>query len=181
MQFRIKQQVLVLIAGAVLVIGFVVFRYLPLRKMRNALKKEQVSQTVLIERGRTKQAEISKLQEQLDKLNENLADFDSKIPPDTGLGQFLGRIAALMDEQDLTDQQIAPHDRIESGQLICTPITMKCSGRLKQIQKFCRLLQELDRTVRIEKFRLVNDDQYSGRLRMEAEAVIYHARPVSKG
>ncbi len=181
MQFRVKQQVLVLIGAAVLVIGFVVFRYLPLYKNSASLKKEQLSHEVLIGRAQVKKAELPNLQVRLDELADKLADFDSRIPYDTQLGQFLGRVAALMDEHKLTEQQIAPHDDIESGQLVCTPVTMKCRGRLDQIHRFCQSLQGLDRAVRIEKFRLVNDSEYRGLLRMEAETVIYHRDQTSRG
>jgi Tfp pilus assembly protein PilO len=181
MQFRVKQQVLVLIAAAVLVIGFVVFRYLPLHKSSAALKKEQLSQKTLIARAQIRENELPNLQAQLDELEDELADFDFRIPYDTQLGQFLGRVAALMDEHKLTEQQIAPHDDIESGQLVCTPVTMKCRGRLDQIRGFCQSLQGLDRAVRIEKFQLVNDSEYRGQLRMEAKTVIYHRGQTSRG
>ncbi len=181
MRFRVKQQVLILIAAAVLVAGFVIFRYLPMHRKDAALKQERVSQAGLAERAQAAEAEMPNLQAQLDELEDRLADFDFKIPYDTQLGQFLGRVAALMDEHKLTEQQIAPHKEIESGLLVCTPVTMKCRGRLDQIRRFCRSLQGLDRAVRIEKFRLVNDSEYKGQLRMEAEAVIYHRDPASRG
>jgi Tfp pilus assembly protein PilO len=180
MQFRVKQQVLIFIAAAVLVIGFVVFRYLPMHKRGAALKKERASQKVLIDSAQVKQAGMSNLQAHLDELKYRLADFDARIPYDTQLGQFLGRVAALMDEYKLTEQQIAPRDEIKTRLLVCTPVTMKCRGRLDQIRRFCRSLQELDRAVRIEKFHLVNDSEYRGQLRMEAEAVIYHRDPASR-
>jgi Tfp pilus assembly protein PilO len=181
MRFRVKQQVLILIAAAVLITAYIVLRYLPRSRISASLNRERTSQNILINSGNIKQAEMPKLQVQLDGLEDELADFDSKVPYDTQLGQFLGRVAALMDEHRLTEQQIAPHDDIESGQLVCTPVTMKCKGRLDQIRRFCQSLQGLNRAVRIEKFHLANDSEYSGQLRMEAEAVIYHKMPTSKG
>lgn len=180
MRFRVKQQVLILIAAAVLIVTYVVFRYLPMRRTSKNLKKELELQNVMITSEQVKLAELPKLEARLDELENKLADFDSKIPSDTQLGQFLGGIAALMDEYGLTEQQIAPHDEINAGSLVCTPVTMKCRGQLEQIRRFCQSLQGLDRTVRIEKFHLVNDSEYAGRLRMEAEAVIYHRTPGSK-
>jgi len=180
MRFRVKQQALILIAAAVLISTYVVVRYLPMRRIAADLKRERIAQNVLITSGQTKKAELPKLQERLDELKEALADFDSRIPFDTQLGQFLGGIAALMDEYGLTEQQIAPHEEIQAEPLVCTAVTMKCRGRLDQIRRFCRSLGELDRAVRIEKFHLINDPEYTGQLRMEAETVIYHRRPQGK-
>jgi Tfp pilus assembly protein PilO len=137
-------------------------------------------QNALIASGHVKLAELPKLKARLEELRDKLADFDSRIPSDTQLGQFLGGIAALMDEYGLGEQQITPREEIQSGSLVCTPVTMKCNGRLGQIHRFCRSLQELDRTIRIEKFHLVNDSEYTGQLRMEAEAIIYHRIPAGR-
>ncbi|MFA5422581.1 MAG: type 4a pilus biogenesis protein PilO [Phycisphaerae bacterium] len=174
MRFRIKQQVLILLAAAALIVGFVVLRYLPMHRKSQTLESEQRSQQALIQRAQTAEAQIPKLREQLDELNLSLADFENKIPADTQLGQFLGRVAALMDQYRLTEQQITPKDQIKTGRLVCTPVTMKCRGRLEQIRMFCESLQSLDRAVRIEKFNIINDSDYSGSARMEIEAVIYH-------
>lgn len=180
MRFRVKKQVLIFIAAALVVIGFVVFRYLPLGEMRTSLSKEQIALKALMGRAQIKEAELPKLRAQFGELSEKLADFDSQIPTDTQLGQFLGKVAALMDEYRLTEQQIAPREQIESKELICIPVTMKCAGRLEQIRGFCQALQGLDRAVRIEKFHLVNDPQYSGQIKMETEAVIYQTKSTSK-
>jgi Tfp pilus assembly protein PilO len=180
MRFRVKQQALILIAAAVLISAYLLLRYLPMRRIAADLKREKMAQNVLIVSGQARQDELPKLQERLDELKEELADFDSKIPFDTQLGQFLGRIAALMDKYGLTEQQIAPHEEINAEPLVCTTVTMKCRGTLEQIHRFCRSLQELDRAVRIEKFHLVNDPEYTGQLHMEAETVIYHRLPQGK-
>ncbi len=169
-----------MIAAAVLISAYMVLRYLPMRRISADLKREKTEQNVLITSGQIKQAELQKLLERLNELKEGLVDFDSRIPFDTQLGQFLGGIAALMDEYGLTEQQIAPHEEIQAEPLVCTAVTMKCRGSLDQIRRFCRSLQELDRAVRIEKFHLVNDPEYTGQLRMEAETVIYHRRPQGK-
>jgi Tfp pilus assembly protein PilO len=180
MRFRVKQQALILIAAAVLITAYVLLRYLPMRRIAADLKREKMAQDVLIVSGQAKQADLPKLQEQLDELKESLVGFDSKIPFDTQLGQFLGGVAALMDKYGLTEQQISPHEEIQAEPLVCTAVTMKCRGTLEQIHRFCCCLQELDRAVRIEKFHLVNDPEYTGQIRMEAETVIYHRLPKGK-
>ena len=180
MRFRVKQQTLILIVAVVLISTYVVLRYLPMRRIAADLKSEKMAQNVLITNGQAKLAELPKLQERLDELKESLNDFDSMVPFDTQLGQFLGGIAALMDEYGLSEQQIAPHEEIQAEPLICTAVTMKCRGKLDQILRFYHSLQELERAIRIDKFHLVNDPEYTGQLRMEAETVIYHRLPQGK-
>jgi Tfp pilus assembly protein PilO len=176
MRFRIKKQVLIFIAAGGVVVAFIVLRWLPLGRMRADLSERQAALTTLMQRGQAKEAELPKLRAQLNELSEELADFDSKVPPDMQLGQFLGKVAALMDEHQLTEQQIAPRDQIESKELVCIPVTMKCTGSLEQIRGFCSALQGLDRAVRIEDFKLVNDSQFTGQVRMETDAIIYYRK-----
>lgn len=180
MQFRAKQQVLIVIVAVVLAIGYVAFRYLPMRRASADLNRKQMSQEALITKAEIKKAELPELQERLEDLEDTLSGFDSMIPVDTQLGQFLSTIAALMDEHDLSEQQIAPHEQIESEELICISVTMKGVGRLEQIRSFCQSLQQLDRVVRIEKFHLVNNSEYSGQVHMETEAIIYRRKPANK-
>ena len=174
MFIRAKQQVLILIAAVTLVVGFIVFRYLPLRRESSALEKEYSQRKAAVAKLPAKEAEMNELREQLEQYEKILADFDRKIPAETRLGDFLGLIAGMMDEHRLTQQNIAPHQRINAGKLAYIPVTMRCTGRLEQIRDFYESLQGLDRAVRIEKFSLKNDSQYTGQIRMETEAIIYH-------
>jgi Tfp pilus assembly protein PilO len=180
MFFRAKQQVLIIMAAVVLACGYVAFRYLPMRKLSMELNQEKATQESLIAQAEVKEAQLPGLQKHLEELQEKLANFDSSIPTDTQLGQFLGKIASLMDEHDLSEQQIAPQNPIENTQLVCIPVTMKGTGRLEQIRDFCQSLQQLNRAIRIEKFHLTNDNEYSGRVHMETEAVIYHRKQTDK-
>jgi hypothetical protein len=51
---------------------------------------------------------------------------------------------------------------------------MQCKGRLTQIFEFYKQLQKLDRLVRIEQVKLVNDSSFEGEVSMETKLVIYY-------
>ena len=58
---------------------------------------------------------------------------------------------------------------------------MRCKGELAQMSEFYRQLQAQDRLVRIEKVTLSNDDNFSGQVSMETEAVVYYRAKVGQG
>jgi Tfp pilus assembly protein PilO len=58
---------------------------------------------------------------------------------------------------------------------------MQGKGRLKQIFEFFGRLQSLDRLVRIEQVKLVNDRDFSGEVSMQTKAVIYYRTEAGQG
>jgi len=121
------------------------------------------------------------LKEQLLKLQEAVGNYEANIPTRRSLGEFLHRIAALMNEHHLTEQLIQPGEEIEAKGLNCIPLNMQCKGRLKQIYEFFSSLQVLDRSIRIEDVKLVNDKDFSGEVRMQTKAFIYYRADSGQG
>ena len=64
---------------------------------------------------------------------------------------------------------------------LLTAFISLCKGSLKQIFEFYKALQGLDRLVRIEQVKLVNDNDFSGRVSMHTEAVIYYRAGATQG
>ena len=91
------------------------------------------------------------------------------------------RIANLMNEHNLQGQLIQPGKEIKAGELNCIPVNMQCKGRLSQIFEFYRRVQGLDRLVRIEHVKLVNDGDFGGEVNMQINAVIYYGAEVGQG
>ena len=75
---------------------------------------------------------------------------------------------------------IEPHKEIKAENLNCIPVKMQCKGKLYQIFEFFRELQGLDRLVRIEQVKLSNDNDFNGRIDMEARAIIYYRAKVGQ-
>ncbi len=179
MLFRERQQIVICAAVAVMTGAFVLLRYLPLQKKIKAVEQAHAVQTVAIAKASRQSEQLPALKEQLLKLQTAVGNYEANIPSKRALGVFLHRIANLMNEHNLTKQMVQPGKEITTEELSCVPVNMQCKGRLKQIFEFFRRLQNLDRLVRIEQVKLVNDTDFSGQVSMQTKVVIYY-RPKGK-
>ncbi len=181
MLFREKQQLTICLIAGVIVGGFVLFRYLPLRSKMKAVRQINSAQALTIAKGAADNKQMLLLNEQLLGLQRELKNYEAKIPEQSDIGGFLHKIADLMNEHNLSDQMIEPHKEIRAEKLNCIPVKMQCKGKLAQIFEFCRQLQGLDRLVRIEQVKLSNDSDYNGQVDMESMAIIYYRAKVGQG
>jgi len=173
--FRDTQQIVVCILAGGMVAGFVVFRYLPLRKKMQAVNEARAAQVLAVGKVRAESEQLPAFEQRLKQLNNKVGDFDAKIPNHRDIGAFLHEIAELMNEHNLRNQQIQPGNEAESEGLHCIPVSMSCKGKLSHVFDFFVSLQSLGRLVRIERVRLQNDTEFSGDLSMHTEAVIYYS------
>lgn len=176
-----RQQITIFAIGAGLVCVFVVFWYLPLRRETNAIKQAKTERAMAITKGTTNARRLPLVEEQLRTLQRQFGGCEASIPEQRSLGEFLQRIADLMKEHNLKNEVVTPGDEIEADKFNCIPVSMQCKGELAQISKFYSRLQNLNRLVRIEQVKLTNDENYSGHVTMETEAVIYYRAKVEKG
>jgi len=58
---------------------------------------------------------------------------------------------------------------------------MQCKGGVEQIFEFFKSLQNLDRLVRIEQIKLVNDQDFTGQASMQTKAVVYYRAEAEQG
>lgn len=181
MMVRSRQQITIIIIGAAIVCVFVAFWYLPLRSRTNAIKKAKAERAMLIAKGTADARRLPLVEKQLRDLQKTFGDSESSIPGHRDLGQFLRRIADLMKEHDLKNEIVTPGEETEADKFNCIPVRMQCKGELAQISEFYHRLQSLDRLVRIEKVKLTNDENYSGQVTMETEAVVYYRATAGKG
>ncbi len=174
MFFRERQQITICVVAGVVVCVFMLFWYLPLRKKIKAIRQTKAAQSVVIAKGAADSRKLPLMNEQLLELQARLANYEANIPEQNTFGGFLGRIADLMNENNLTEQEITPGEEIKADKFNCIPVTMRCKGKLTQIFKLYRQLQRLDRLVRIELVKLSNDSDFSGQVSMETKAFIYY-------
>lgn len=174
MLFRERKQVVICVAAAMMVIGFVLLRYLPLRKRMEAVEQAAAAQKLAISKSAAELAQLPMFEEELLSLRKVVGKYQANIPGNRDLGIFLQVIADLMNEHSLEDQFVQPRQEIEAGGLICIPVSMQCRGRLEQVFGFFRALQLLDRSIRIEHVKLENDSNFSGEVSMKAETTIYY-------
>ena len=181
MLFRKRQQIVICVVAGVMVGWFVLFRYLPLQKRIKAVEQARAAQTLAITKASAESRQVPALKGQLLKLQRTVGNYEVNVPRQRALGVFSHRIANLMNENNLREQLIQPGKEVEAEELNCIPVSMQGKGRLKQIFEFFRRLQSLDRLVRIEQVKLVNDKDFSGEVSMQTKAVIYYRTEASQG
>jgi len=181
MLFRERQQIAICVVAGVMVAGFVLFRYLPLQKRTKTVGQKRAAQTLAVAKACRQSGQLPVLKEQLLKLQRAVGNHEANIPAQMELGVFLHRIADLMNEHHLKEQVVAPGKDIEVDELKCIPVNMQCKGRLKQIFEFYGRMQGLDRLVRIEQVKLMNDNDFSGEVSMQTKVFIYYRPEARQG
>jgi len=161
--------------------GFVLLRYLPLQKKMKSVKQAQAVQRFAILKASAESEQLPALKEQLLELHKVVKNYEAKVPEQRALGEFLHRIANLMNEHNLREQLIEPGKEIKADELNCIPVSIHCKGKLKQIFGFFNSLQKLDRLVRIEEIKLVNDRDFGGEASMQTKTVIYYRAEAEQG
>jgi Tfp pilus assembly protein PilO len=169
-----RKQVLVLIVTVMLVADFVLFGYLPSRRRMKSVKQAKTKQMQIIAKASSESRQLPDLKQQLQKLQNTVADFKLNVPTQRDIGIFLQQIVNLMTECDLTEQLVAPGKELKADGLNCIPVDMKCKGKLAQIFRFYQRLQKSGRLVRIERIKLTNDTNLTGDVTMQTQAVIYY-------
>jgi Tfp pilus assembly protein PilO len=169
-----RKQILIIAITVVMGGGFLLFRYLPLRKRMKEAEQLRNSQASIVTQQVIEGGQLPVLRKQLEDLKSIVGDYDSRVPMSGGTGDFQQRIAGLMDAHNLVDQKILLGKEIESEGINGVPVSVGCRGSLPQIFEFFGSLQSLDRLVRIEDVRLVNEKDFSGQVKMEVETVIYY-------
>ncbi|MBN2457031.1 MAG: type 4a pilus biogenesis protein PilO [Sedimentisphaerales bacterium] len=175
-----KQIIISLVAGGI-VVGFLVFAYIPLQNKVKALKQKQAQHNQAVAKASSKAEELPELKEQLVKLKRQTGNYQAKVPAQRALGNFMHEVAVLMNEHGLSEQLIEPGAEIQTEKLICIPISMRCRGTLNQVYEFYKSLQNLDRMVRIKNIRLSNNSEFSGSIIMQTTAAIYYKEISGQG
>ncbi len=176
-----KRQVVILVVAGLVAAGFVLFVALPMRRKLNVVNQARAMQKLAMAKSTNEQEQLPTLKAQLLKMKGTVGNYEARVPASPDLGVFLQQIATLMNQQELTEQVVAPGQEIKGDGLVCIPVNMQCKGKLAQIFEFYEQLQRLDRLVRIERVSLANDGDFSGRVSMQTRAVVYYRSGVEPG
>ena len=176
-----RRQVVLYVVALVMIAGFVVFRYLPLRRRSQTVSEMKIAQRLSLAETQAQSEQLSVLNDTLSELRLKVGSYDARIPKERALGGFLQSLTDMMNKHGLEDQEIAPGEEIEAEDLGCIPLNLHCRGDLEQLFEFCRDLQAMERLVRIEQVRLSNDDSYSGSVTMQTQAVVYYRKDTRNG
>ncbi len=175
-----RQQVWVCVIAGLFLSDFVLCGYLPSHQRLTSLLQSREHQQSMIQMAAAQEAELPSLRTRLRDTGAIVERFEACVPADKALGAFLQRVTAVMAEHELTDPVVLPGKEQETGDLGCIPIQMTCEGTQANLFEFFNALRTLDRTVRIEKVALENDEEFTGKLSMRAEAYIFYQVKSSK-
>lgn len=181
MLLRERQQITICVVAGVTVCIFLLFLYLPLHRQINAVRQTKAAQVLTISKGATDSRQLPLMKEQLLELKTRLGDYEANIPVQNTFGGFLGRIADLMNQNNLKEQEITPGEEVKTDKFNCIPVDIRCKGKLTQIFKLYSQLKTLDRLIRIEQVKLSNENDYKGQVSMETKAVIYYRAKAGQG
>lgn len=179
--FRERKQVVICLVAIVSIGGFVLFRFLPMHKTFKAVKQLKAAQRLIIAKGISDSEQLPFFMDQLIKFKAEIGDYDNSIPQQKTLGLFVHQMADLMNQHQLGEQEITPGAETEIDGLNCIPVSIQCKGQLKQIFTFFRELQALDRLIRIQQVKLLNDQNFKGQVSLETDVVIYYRTAVVPG
>jgi Tfp pilus assembly protein PilO len=169
-----RQQLWVYVVGVLFVADFAFYGYLPSQRRLKALEEARDHQGRLIATAALQNEELPELKQRLQAAREIVAHYEEYVPPKQTIGMFLKQIAHLMTEHNLSDQVVAPGKEIEASGINCIPVSMDCTGALKDIFGFYRDIRAMDRLVRIERVVLKNDSDLIGPVSMHTEALIFY-------
>jgi len=169
-----KQQMLILIAGAGLLIAFGVFRYVPIVRQKLMLKDQMTRQSLTMEQIQEYSRRLPELKQQQRRLTEQLQDNAGKIPEGKQFARLWQQIAEVMNTCNLRDQLVQPGNEKTSDELGCVPLTIQCTGSAEQMFQFFRMLEDFERLVCFDQVQLENDSEFSGNLKLNAKAKVYY-------
>jgi len=176
-----RQPVWGLALGVLFLFDFVFYGYMPSHRRLQSLTRARNQHEQAINTAVAQAEALSTLEERHRETVQIVKRYEDCVPTESALGVFLGQIANIMTQHQLTDEEVEPGREVAAGQLNCIPVQMNCTGTLSAIFGFFNDLQSLQRLVRIEKIVLRNGPKFSGTVSMQAEAIIFYRTGTDRG
>lgn len=175
-----KQQIIIIVIAVISLGGFGVLRYLPLAGKTRSIKAARAQFKTGNEQVKIQARQLPILNAMIDNIEKQIGDYDRKIPYGRRFATLYDEIAAVMNKHNLSEQLIQPGSETIGSELSSIPITINCSGQLKDIFEFFRSLESFDRVVRIENLQMESKlDQDI--VAVTASALVYYRQEPSSG
>lgn len=174
MKYPEKRQVQIIGIAAAVIVGFGVLRFYPLVRRMTDIRQVRSAQDIAATQVREYTTGIPALRRQVGELRVSLSDYARRIPPGRQFADLWHRIADVMSRHNLQDQVVQPGSETTGPTVGCIPITIQCSGTLEQVFGFLKSLADFERVIRIDKLQLLNDADFSGRIKLSADAKVYY-------
>ncbi len=168
-----KQQIIIIIVAVVSIGGFGVLRYLPLAGKTRAIKTARELFQVGDQEVKKQARQIPVLNAKMEQVKLKIGDYDRKIPFGREFASLYDEIADIMKRYNLSDQLIRPGGEIVGKEISSIPISIECSGNLKDIFGFFRSIESFDRLIRIESLEMTSELEQDV-IAVKAGAVVFY-------
>ena len=158
----------------VLVVGvtFVAYRYV-IMPAKHELEEKQAKVSAkydkLAEFEERNPAGTEDLNKQLQKTQEAITFFESRIPPTSEIYKVLERVSVLAQKNGLTPKTIRTLEKKENGGYVEQPLKMELNG---DFDSFYRFLLEMEKMPRIVKIRQLDMKKQSEDGKISADFVV---------
>ncbi len=169
-----RKQILIAGGAVVLMVGVLLAVLVPLNKKLKNLQAQHQSLLQQNQMAAAKAQSYPQLAEKLERMQQEVGDFDAKIPAERAVGAFLQQIADIMKRHNLANQLVQPSAEVQADKLNCIPVSFACTGNLEQIFAFFQDIEKLQRLIHIEQLELDADDKADSAIRLSAKANIYY-------
>jgi Tfp pilus assembly protein PilO len=169
-----RQQVMIFGIAMAIVAGFGLFQYYPMARKADSIRKTIEQQQVVSDETDQLIQQMSRLRNQVESLKPLVTEFERKLPRSRQFASLWQQISDAMNQHRLTDQVVQRDAESDDSRFGSLRIRLQCTGTYQQLFGFFQSLQSLDRFVRIENFQISNDNEYSGRVKLEAVARVYY-------
>lgn len=177
-----RQQLIIGALALAVIVGFGVVAYYPLLRKARQVRGVVQERKNYITRTDELVRQLVILQTQLQELEDLRQRFEQRVPANQQrISELWGQIADVMKTNGLRDQLIRPGQQTPRDRLVCNKISLECSGSLPQVFSFLRALDGSERLIRIESLELQNDQQYSGHVKLVADARVYGQTDPERG
>jgi Tfp pilus assembly protein PilO len=175
-----RQQLIIIGAAVLIVSGFGAGRFYPLSRASAKVKSARASQEIAALKADQYRTMLPALGERAELLKSATWEFDIRIPESRQFADLWEQIADVMNRHDLKGQIVQPGSEIAGEDINCIPITIECSGSMSQIFDMLKSLGSFERMIRLEKLDIVNDGEFSGEVKLTAEAKVYYRNAGAK-
>lgn len=119
------------------------------------------------------------LTEQLEKLQEAINFFESKLPGTSEIDKVLTNVTVIAQKQGLTSKAIKTLKRKENSGYIEQPLEMQLVGNFNSFYSFLLELEKLPRIMKIRTLELDKQKEHEGRVAAEVVMSIFFQNEAS--
>lgn len=159
------KQYAAVLGGGALLIGLLLFLAVVPSRMKLGTAEAQLTrvENEVVQRQQ-RLGPLGRLTERVSQLETELRTGRKTLPRQSELGNFLGRISRIVDNQRLTDLEITPGRLVSQGNMFRMPMKMTFCGSMAGVFAFLREVEALPHYTRVDELKLENDSRYKGRL-----------------